>query len=186
MRIQSSVWIKRSARIAIVFAVLCVAAFQWAASNVAHASSTVHAPVSDPDALQRSIAAMGAALAQGRPIVLMFSTPGCPYCHALRTEHLNELKANQDKLGVFFVEFDLSDRSPFDTHGVEEAPLVFRGLANPRDLARRLAVRVAPTLVFLGPEGELSERLIGYGARDFYAGYLDQRLREARSRLRTP
>jgi len=169
-----------------------LAFFAWAlvfllvVSDGAHASASDHAQAAEGDVSQRSIAEMTAALAQGRPIVVMFSTPGCPYCHALRTEHLNELKATQQKLGVFFVEFDLSDRRSFDAQGSGDRPPVFRDLSSPRDLARRLSVRVAPTLVFLGPEGELAERLIGYGARDFYAGYLDQRLNEARSRLRAP
>jgi thioredoxin-related protein len=171
--------------VALIFAAWAVV-FQLAVSDGARAAVPDYAQTAEGDVSQRSMVEMTAALAQGRPIIVMFSTPGCPYCHALRTEHLNELKATQQKLGVFFVEFDLSDRRPFDAQDSGERAPVFKDVSSPRDLARRLSVRVAPTLVFLGPEGELAERLIGYGARDFYAGYLDQRLGQARSRLRAP
>ena len=44
---------------------------------------------------------------------------------------------------------------------------------------------VAPTLLFLGPKGEeLAERLVGGSIPDFYGAYLEQRLEQARVRLR--
>ena len=47
------------------------------------------------------------------------------------------------------------------------------------------AVRLAPTVLFLGPEGEVAERLIGYGSPDFFGAYLDQRLAQARAALKS-
>jgi thioredoxin-related protein len=128
---------------------------------------------------------MIAALADRKPIVIMFSTPGCPFCHALRTEHLEQVAAQQQSLGIHYLELDLSDRRPFEAAAGAIIPPLFRGLANGRELARRLGVRVAPTVVFIGSDGEVAERLVGYGMRDFYAGYLDQRLAEARAKLRS-
>ncbi len=129
------------------------------------------------------LSGMAAALAAGRPIVVLFSTPGCPFCHALRTEHLNDLGQRQQSAGVLYLEFDLADRRSFENTPGAPVPELLAGLADGRDLARRLGVRFAPTVVFLGPEGEVAERLVGYGMRDFYAAYLDQRINEARSRL---
>jgi thioredoxin-related protein len=135
-----------------------------------------------PDA---PLAAMIAALADRKPIVIMFSTPGCPFCHALRSEHLHQLERQQHSAGIHYREFDLSDRRPFGDAAGAVVPPFLAGIADGRDLARRLGVRIAPTVVFLGPEGEVAERLVGYGMRDFYAGYLDQRIAEARARLRS-
>jgi thioredoxin-related protein len=129
---------------------------------------------------------MLSAWASGRPAVLMFSTPGCPYCHALRTEHLNGLERNQAVRGILYLELDLNDRRPIALAGDPLFAPVLSDVSSGRDLARKLSVRVAPTVLFLGPTGELAERLVGYGMRDFYAAYLDQRIGESIQRLRRP
>ena len=46
--------------------------------------------------------------------------------------------------------------------------------------SRRWKVKVAPTILFLGPDGrELAERLEGAVLADFYAAYLEDRLQRA-------
>ena len=77
------------------------------------------------------------------------------------------------------VEYDLSDRKPFSGSGAHaDSP------ASPAALAAALGIRLAPTVVFLGPDGsELAERLVGYSSPDFYGAYLEQRIEQARSRL---
>jgi len=150
-------------------------------SPVVRAVETVSA--SSGSASPAPLPGMAAALAAGRPIVVLFSAPGCPFCHALRTEHLSDLEQRQHAAGVLYLELDLADRRPFENSPGTPVPPLLAEPANGRDLARRLGVRFAPTVVFLGPEGEVAERLVGYGMRDFYAAYLDQRISEARSRL---
>lgn len=125
-------------------------------------------------------------LAGTTPVVILFSTPGCPYCRALRREHLDALRSEQEHRGVVYLELDLVDHRPFAGESSASRPAVLEGVANGRELAQRLSVKIAPTVVFLGPQGEVAERLVGYGARDFYAAYLDQRLDDARQRLRSP
>jgi len=142
-----------------------------------------HGRMSDRSAMSSLVSTLSAGT---RPVVIMFSTPGCPYCRALRTEHLDALERAQERVGVLYLELDLADRRPFAIDPGVRLPPVLDGLDNGRDLARRLSVRLAPTVIFLGPEGELAERLVGYGARDFYAAYLDQRIADARRRLRAP
>ena len=47
-------------------------------------------------------------------------------------------------------------------------------------LVRAWQVKVAPTVLFLGRDGaEVADRLIG-GSPDFYHGYLERRLEQAR------
>ena len=127
-----------------------------------------------------------AAFAAGRPLVVMFSLRGCPWCDALRREHFASLIATQERLGVLAIEIDLTDSRPFDAarasdSGTPPAPALRAD--NPRELGRLHRVRLAPTVLFLGPNGEVAERLVGYGSPDFFGGYLDQRIAHARAAL---
>jgi hypothetical protein len=55
----------------------------------------------------------------------------------------------------------------------------------PADQARAWKARFAPTVMFFGPDGrELAERLVGVAVPDFYGEYLQERLNEARRKLR--
>lgn len=125
-----------------------------------------------------------AAFAAGRPLVVMFSLRGCPWCDALRREHFASLMAGQERLGVLAIEIDLTDSRPFDPArasdaGTPSAPSLRAD--NPRELGRLHRVRLAPTVLFLGPDGEVAERLVGYGSPDFFGAYLDQRIAQART-----
>lgn len=112
-------------------------------------------------------------------VVALFSLPGCPWCEALRRDQLRHLAREQAEHRVHVVEYDLADRTPF-APPAGDAP-------SPAALAAALQVRVAPTVVFLGPDGsELAERLVGYPSADFYGAYLEQRLAQARKRLGAP
>lgn len=111
--------------------------------------------------------------ASGQPIVVMFSTVGCPWCELVRRDHLRHLARDQQQLGVIVAELDLIDREPFGP----------RETGTPAGLARALGVRVAPTVLFMGPEGELAERLIGYQSADFYGAYVTRRIEQARKKL---
>ncbi len=108
-----------------------------------------------------------------RPIVAMFSLPGCPFCIAMRREHLAALHRTQDAAGVLVAEFGLSDASPIaGADGLTAA-----------GLAKRLGIRQAPTVCFFGPDGsEIAERLTGYST-DFFGAYLDERIALSRRLL---
>jgi hypothetical protein len=150
----------------------------------------------------RSIRALLAQAGRDRrPIVAMFSIHGCPWCAAIRREQLNALLREESERGVRVVEFDLADDAAFDDAGTAGAPAavaakgsaspagatgtrsgpaIVRDAASPAALARLLGVKIAPTLVFLGPDGEIAERLVGYGSPDFFSAYLDDRIETAR------
>jgi thiol-disulfide isomerase/thioredoxin len=115
--------------------------------------------------------ALRAAQAEGRPLVVLFSTPGCPWCRTLRRDVLHHLVAQSDARGVRVFELDLTDNRPF-ADGTGDSPA---------SVARGLAARVSPTVVFIGPRGELAERLVGYPSPDFYNAYLDDRIARART-----
>ncbi len=108
------------------------------------------------------------ALAKQRALVLMVSLEGCPFCKVVRQNYLMPLAAQ----GQPVVQIDMG--SP--------APLVdLKGAASNQDrVIRTLGVKVAPTVLFLGPEGrEAAPRLDGVPLLDFYGAYLDDRLATA-------
>ena len=119
-----------------------------------------------------------------RPVVALFSREGCGWCEAIRREQLAHLAREAQARGVLVVEFDLADARPFSPPAPRERSEDWASEESPAALARRLGIRVAPTVAFLGRGGELAERLVGYGSPDFYGAYLDQRIDQARGAIR--
>ena len=115
---------------------------------------------------------LAVALKARQPLVVMVSLHGCPWCKLVREHYLAPMHA-QEGLPVVQVDMRSTARS--------RAP---DGAATTHDaLVRGWGVKVAPTLLFLGPGGaEVAERLVG-GATDFYAASLDKRLAQARQAL---
>ena len=116
-----------------------------------------------------------AAAALGEPLVVMTTLAGCPYCDLVRNHHLLPMRrAGQ----VHAVQIDTRDRTS-NLQG-------FQGEnTTPAEQASVWKARFAPTVLFLGPQGqELAERLVGVAVADFYGEYLDARLQAARQRLR--
>ncbi len=134
-------------------------------------------PAKTPAALPSPASLRGAALAaaaRGEPLVVMTTLPGCPYCDLVRNHYLLPLRKEGK---VQAVQLDVRDRSS-NLQG-------FKGeMSTPAEQTRLWKARFAPTVLFLGPDGqELAERLVGVAVPDFYGEYLDARLVEARRKL---
>ena len=116
---------------------------------------------------------LAAALARGLPLTVMVSLPGCPFCKVVRDSHLAPLLREQT---VAVVQVDMGSTLPL---------LGAQGQAGTHDeQVRRWGVKVAPTLLFFGRQGnEVAERLVGALLPDFYGAYLTQRLETARKSL---
>ncbi len=114
---------------------------------------------------------LAAALARGLPLTVMVSLPGCPFCKVVRDSHLAPLLSEQT-----VVQVDIGSTLPLlDTHGQASTHA---------EQVRRWGVKVAPTLLFFGRQGnEVAERLVGALLPDFYGAYLAQRLETARRSL---
>jgi thioredoxin-related protein len=108
------------------------------------------------------------ALRQGRPLIVMVSLEGCPFCRRARQSHL----APMQREGTTIVQVDM--RSPQPVRD-------FEGQMTTHDaLVQRWRVPIAPTLLFFGPGGrEVAERMEGAYQPDFYGPYLDERLEKA-------
>lgn len=116
-----------------------------------------------------------AAATRGEPLVVMTTLTGCPYCDLVRNHYLLPMLRQGQ---VHAVQIDTRDRTS-NLQGFDGS------MTTPSDQAKAWKARFAPTVLFLGPNGEeLAERLVGVAVPDFYGDYLDERLRQARTRLR--
>jgi len=116
---------------------------------------------------------LSAALRAGRPLVVMASLEGCPFCRLVRDSYLAPLRT---ETGQPVVQLDM---------GSAQTVRDFKnGITTHKDLLRAWGVKVAPTLLFFGKDQrEAAPRLVGAAIPDFYGAYLDERLRTARQGL---
>jgi len=155
----------------------CAAILACALSSPALAQSLApsHSHLPEPADLTTNATA---AVREGKPLLVLFSESGCPWCERLRKEHLLPMQRNagyQAKLQFLQVDVDGKNTlRDFTGQSVTQAAL-----------ARRYGIRVMPTVLLLGPRGEvLAEPLIGFTSADFYGYYLDQRIDAAIAKLR--
>jgi len=111
------------------------------------------------------------------PILLMVSLSDCPYCEKLKGEILNPMMLSGDYDAKVLIRELLVDEG--------EEVVDFGGDAVPAmQLAKRYGPVLAPTLLFLDPQGrEIAQKIRGITTLDFYSFYLDQAIEEARARL---
>ncbi len=109
------------------------------------------------------------ALAKKQPLVVLVNLLGCPWCKLVREHYLAPMHAEE---GLPVVQVDWGSKHATRTATGEPTTHA--------DLVRAWKIKLAPTVLFLGAGGsEVAERLEG-GSPDFYSGYLDQRLEQAR------
>lgn len=107
--------------------------------------------------------------------MVMTTLAGCPYCQLVREHHLLPM-LREGKVQA--IQIDTRDRTR-NLQGFDGS------MTTPADQATAWKARFAPTVLFLGSQGqELAERLVGVAVPDFYGEYLDARLQQARARLR--
>ena len=117
------------------------------------------------------------ARAQNLILVLEFASDDCPYCRKLEALFLLPMQRNAGyDAKILIRSISLSD---FDT------VIDFDGRSmTTNEFAARYEVDLTPTLLFLNADGiEMSERLVGIWSEDFYGGFIDNRIDEARDRL---
>ena len=136
----------------------------WGAAPVRAASLPTTASLQDDQA---------AALRQGRPLVVMASLEGCPFCRTVRDSYLAPLRL---ETGQPVVQLDM---------GSAQAVRDFDGTQRTHDqVLRSWKITIAPTVLFFGRGGrEVAQRLAGTSIPDFYGAYLDERVRLAQRSL---
>ncbi|HSI55048.1 MAG TPA: thioredoxin fold domain-containing protein [Ramlibacter sp.] len=118
-------------------------------------------------------AELDAALKAGKPLVVMASLEGCPYCKLVRESYLAPMLR---ETGQPIVQLDT---------GSAAVVLDFAGRATTHDqLLKAWGIKVTPTVLFFGKGArEAAPRLVGASIPDFYGAYLEQRVATARASL---
>ena len=110
-------------------------------------------------------------------LVLEFSSESCGYCRKLESLFLLPMQRNPDydsKVLIRSVSLD----------GYEYLVDFDGRFTSTSEFAARYRVSVTPTLLFLDSEGrEISKKLVGIWSEDFFGGYIDSRIDEARANL---
>ncbi len=120
-----------------------------------------------------------ASVARGKsPLLILFSTPGCPFCREVRRNYLVPRLADR-KSALLLREVDITSPRPLiDAAGERTTDAGF---------ATRFNVRVVPVVaLFALLEGTLqllTEPLVGLDRSGFYEGYLASAIEIARKRL---
>lgn len=146
----------------------CAALGQAAHADIDAAS--LPAPVN----LQRDAAA---AEREGKPLVILFSLPGCSFCHVVRQNYLAPLlRGHPAGQRPVIREIDMTGIRSF---------IGFTGKpTTEQQLARDLQIRFAPTVVFLDGNGRaLTEPIMGGDTSGMYGGYLDNAFANAAKKL---
>lgn len=155
-----------------------LAGWAWWGSGAVRARPAARGePVAVPGHLPMPVslpALTQAAAARGEPAVLLVSLTGCPYCETARSSYLRPLAHEH---GAVVAEIDMEADRALEDFGPRASTQAA--------VARRLRVRLAPTVLFLGASGrELAPRLEGLAVPDFYGAYLEERWRDARAAVR--
>jgi thioredoxin-related protein len=113
----------------------------------------------------------------GLVLLIEFSSPSCTYCLELEKEFLLPMQRNAG-----YGKRVLIRSVSLDTY---QTIIDFDGRSIPTSrLASRYDVMVTPTMVFLDADGnEISDKLVGIWSKDYFGGFIDDRIAEARSNL---
>jgi thioredoxin-related protein len=152
--------------------VAAVALPVWAAiSKLSIASAVVvEREIPNSKSLQNDIAN---ALKATKPLVVLVSLDHCQFCKVARENYLLPLMREQ---AIPVVQINFGYSTPIvDALGKRTTQA---------ELIAGLQIKTAPTILFLGKNGqELSPRLVGGTTSDFYGAYLDERLRIAQAAI---
>jgi glutaredoxin len=120
-----------------------------------------------PLAAATDLQALAAESTRARaPIVLLFSTPGCPFCAEVRSHYLApRLATSTGEARLLVREIDITSRARLiDADG---------RITTQAELADRLGVRMVPVVMALDTRGRpLGEPLVGLDRSGFYESYL--------------
>ena len=137
----------------------------WGAAPAGHAAAL--------PAAQSLNSELAQALRAGKPLIVMASLDGCPFCRVVRDNYLAPLLSEG---AIAVVQLDM--RSAQVVTGFDGAR------STHQEMLRAWSVKVAPTVLFFGKDArEVAPRIEGGSIPDFYGAYLDERLRTARRAL---
>jgi thioredoxin-related protein len=140
----------------------------WLALGAAHA-----APV--PEA--GDLAADARILREKQvPMMVLFSRANCSWCDMVRRLYLGPMGDNP-AAEVVLRQVNIDRDMPLTDFAGRRT--------SHRAFAEAHKARLAPTLMFFGPDGQpLAESIVGYRLPDFYGAHIDDAIEDSRLRLR--
>jgi len=117
------------------------------------------------------------AACHGQPLVVLFGSEDCPYCHTVRELYLAPMLRERRYPGIEIREIDT---------GGSERIRDFQGRTRSmREVAESYGISLVPEVAFFAPDGRmLADSMVGIGAEDFYGAYLEQAIERAARKLR--
>jgi thioredoxin-related protein len=113
-----------------------------------------------------------------RVVAALYTSEHCPFCIAIKREQLTPRMRSTQKPELVVVEFDVDAR--------EFIELPTGGRMTVRDWGKQHDLKLTPTLVMLDFNAKpITEPLVGYASRDYYATYLEEQIQLAHRRLTT-
>jgi len=114
------------------------------------------------------------------PMLVFFHASYCHWCHEVEGSFLEPLSRNEE----------YAERTLFRRVGLDTGKMLITAEGDrlrDRDFANQYNVRFAPTLMFLGPDGEpLGRPVVGVASYDLYGGQIERALRTAEQCLADP
>ncbi len=164
-------WRQAGAALALVPALLA-APLLTGGTALAQARHAAHATL---PALTNLAADRAQAQKQNLPMLVLVSIEHCPYCEQIRRSHLIPM-SRQTNPDVLIREVDLRSQQRVNEGAGKTITQA--------QWAQRYGARVAPTVLLIGPSGELlAEPLVGASIPDFYGAYLTERIETAKRKL---
>ena len=118
--------------------------------------------------------------AHSAPLLVLFSTPGCPFCREVRQNYLVPRVAEQQASkapDLLLREVDITASTPLVGSDGR--------LTTHAEFAARFNVRVVPVVMLFDDRLQaLAEPLVGIDRAGFYEGYLARAIEQAQQRLR--
>lgn len=106
-------------------------------------------------------------------LVVVFMLDRCPHCERLHKEQLTPLASATDLPRPVTI-------MTVNLRGTRKLAIPGRGEMTEAEWAKALGIRMAPTTLVLDRQGNpVDTPIIGYTSRDFYLGFLQQRLERA-------
>ena len=112
-------------------------------------------------------AELRAANCRGQPLVLMFSSATCPYCHLVRDLFMEPLQDDVRYPGIVVREVEIDSGLPLTDFTGNSITM--------EEFASRYGIFLVPTVIAFSAGGNsVGERLVGISNEDFYSYYLDE------------
>lgn len=117
------------------------------------------------------------ARAEQMVIAALYTSEHCPFCIAVKKEQLSPRMRSNTMPRLLVVEFDVDSRAPITLPSGNRVTV--------KEWGSRYQLKLTPTLVMLDFEAKpITDPLVGYASRDYYAVYLEEKIQTAQTRLK--